>query len=86
MSWFGATFLYFLAVARRNADKKTGSWSLAKDINQIGKVHLQFLAAKRKYNPEATWPKILVITNVLSFVLYALIFLVLLVNSIASDL
>lgn len=85
MFWFGATFLYFLAVVRRSAGKKVGSWSLVKDINQLGKVHSKFLAVKRKQKPDAIWPKYLVITNLLSFLVYGLIFIVLLVNGIASD-
>ena len=85
MLWFGITFLYFLSVVRRSSKSKVGSCSLAKDINQLGKVHTKFLAVEREQKPEAIWPKILVITNVLSFLLYALIFIVLLVNGIMSD-
>lgn len=86
MFWFGATFLYFLAVVRRSADNKIGSWSLVKDINQLGKIHSKFLAVKRKQKSKSFWPKFFVVTNVLSFLLYALIFIVLLVNGIALDL
>jgi len=56
MAWFGITFVYFLAEVRKNSDQKVGSWSLTKDINQLGKIHGKFLAIKKKQSPGAVWP------------------------------
>lgn len=85
MAWFGITFIYFLAEVRKHSDQKVGSWSLTKDINQLGKIHGKFLAIKKKQNPGAAWPYVFVITNIISFLMYAGIFVILLVRGVMSD-
>lgn len=85
MAWFGTTFVYFLVVIRKNSTGKVGSWSLAKDINQIGKVYKKYMAIKRKQNPDLIWPYVFVVTNVISFLTYVGIFVVSLIRSIRLD-
>jgi hypothetical protein len=76
MLWFGVTFLYFLRVIRKDAGGKANSFSLAKDINVLGKVHKTFLAIRRKQNPKSKWPILLVISNVLCFLFYGAVIVV----------
>ena len=85
MSWFGFTFVYCLTVVRKNSDEKVNSFSLVNDINQLGKIHKKFLAIKKKNNPNTILPKVLVITNVISFLMFAGLFLLLLIRSIMLD-
>ncbi len=79
IAWFGATFVYFLSVVRKNPDEKFNSWSLAKDINQLGKIHRKYLDIKKKSNPDAIGPRLLITSNILSFLVHVGLFLILLV-------
>ncbi len=85
IAWFGATFVYFLSVVRKNPDENFSSWSLAKDINQLGKIPKKFLEIKKRNNPNAIGPQVLVITNILSFLVQVGLFVVLLIRSIMLD-
>lgn len=85
MAWFGITFVYFLVVVRKELNEKDRSWSLTKDINQLGKIHKKYLAIKIKQSPDAIWPHFLVVTNVISFFMYVGIFLTLLIRGIMSE-
>ncbi len=85
IAWFGITFVYFLSVVRKNSEKEFNSWSLAKDINQLGKIHKKYLNIKRKNNPAAIGPRILIASNILCFLAHVGLFFTLLVRGVMID-
>jgi hypothetical protein len=84
MACFGFTFIYFLYIIRSFSNENVNSLSLVKDINKIGNVYRKYLKIEMENNSNVKLPKLLVITNIISFFVYAGLFFVLVVYNFVN--
>ncbi len=85
ITWFGITYLYMLNKIQKHYGSKNNQ-DLANIINNLSKQYRLFLNIKGNQTLRPNKGKIIVISNIVSFVIPCLLFVILLIVEISKDL
>ena len=85
ITWFGMTYLYILRKIQKHYGQKN-SLALATLINNLSQPYKLFLSIQENQGALKRKGKLIVISNIISFIVPCLLFTVLIIGEILKDL